>query len=110
LSALLTSDEAITPFAHEIVASRINRSEAWVGSFVSAFDEWPVANEQVFGPANYEEDFNDRSRGYRAGWYCAQRLAAALSIGSKYAVRPFVAPVGLGIPVASELNLAWFPA
>jgi hypothetical protein len=75
LAALLTGDQAISPFSHEIVSALIDRSDAWVGFFVSAFDEWPVLNELVFTSNVYEEGkYDDRSRGYRAGWTCAKRL------------------------------------
>src|SRR5262249_27147272 len=68
LAALLTHEQGTSPFCHEIASALINRSEAWVGFFVSAFDEWPRVNEHVFASYVYEDgEYDDRSRGYRAG-------------------------------------------
>src|SRR5262245_48835780 len=75
LGSLLTSEQRASPFAHEIASSIIDRSEAWVGFFILAFDDWPALNDQVFGAGVYGDgEYNDRSRGYRAGWKCADRL------------------------------------
>jgi hypothetical protein len=75
LAALLTHDQGTSPFSHEIASALINRSDAWVGFFVFAFDEWPIVNDQVFSLDTYDEgEYDDRSRGYRAGWSCAARL------------------------------------
>jgi hypothetical protein len=79
LGALLSEEQATSPFSHQIAAATINRSEAWVGFFVSAFDQWPEVNEQVFDAGGYDEgEYSDRSRGYRAGWECARRLLSEL--------------------------------
>lgn len=75
LGALLTQEQGTSPFAHEIASALIDRSESWVGCFVSAFDEWPVVNDQMFSSDVHDEgEYDDRSRGYRAGWTCAERL------------------------------------
>jgi hypothetical protein len=80
LGSLLTPEQATSPFSHEIVSAVIDRSEDWVGFFILAFDEWPKVNDHVFSSAVYDQDkYDDRSRGYRAGWECAQRLFASPS-------------------------------
>ena len=86
LGALLTPEQTASPFSHEIASAVIDRSDAWVGFFVLAFDEWPVVNDQVFSLEVYDQgEYDDRSRGYRAGWKCAQRLfsKASLSIAPR---------------------------